>query len=197
MPYKYSRSEITYGRMAFHVWNRGTNRRAIFLDDEDRAKFLEILRRHLSPVVSRDESGRKYRYLGDGVRLYAFALMPNHFHLVVEQLTVGGLESLMQSLSNAYVQYFNRRHNRRGPLFAGPYRQRVLLTPGKIRTAITYVHANHGEACDCRWCSHRIFIDPERHAPGWLAAPAALELFGGTPGYKRFRELRQELDQIL
>lgn len=80
----------------YHVTAWGNARQDIFLDDEDRQRFLEMLTR----VVSRFH-----------LRLYAYCLMDNHFHLVVET-PKANLSKAMRQLNSVYTQFFNRRHGR-------------------------------------------------------------------------------------
>ena len=80
MPSRNSRKEYVPETM-YHVYNRGHNKDKIFLDDNDYAVFLNLLKRYLSKTVVTDEKGRPYEQLRDEVELVAFCLMPNHFHL--------------------------------------------------------------------------------------------------------------------
>src|SRR6266705_1694555 len=89
----------------FHVTQRGNNQHDIFVDDQDRIFFLELLGKCVN------------RY---GWIITAYVLMSNHFHFVV-QLTCNSLSRGMQWLSTRYVQKFNRRHGRKGHLFQGPF----------------------------------------------------------------------------
>lgn len=180
----------------FHVWHRGIGRKTIFRDHEDRRFFLQLLKRHLSQTAEFcDSSGRGYRKLHEQVQLLSFCLMGNHFHLVLHQITCDGIERLMRSVMRAYVGYFNARYGSSGPLFSGPYRARALSSPGKTRTAIAYVHDNHGSACGCEFCSNRFFVE-DPHAPSWLAVERALEIFGGADAYRRFRRGRRTMKDL-
>lgn len=180
----------------YHVWHRGIGRKTIFRDREDRRFFLQLLKRHLSQTTEfHDSSGRSYRKLHDQVRLLAFCLMGNHFHLVLRQITRDGIERLMRSVMRAYVGHFNAKYGESGPLFAGPNRARELMTAGKARTAIAYVHDNHGRNCVCEFCSNRFFTD-QPHAPSWVSVELALEVFGGVSEYRRFRRGRMAMRDL-
>jgi REP element-mobilizing transposase RayT len=89
---------IEYPGALYHVTARGNARQDIFLDDEDRRRFIGVLDR----VVSRC-------YL----LLHAYCLMENHFHLVVET-PEANLSKAMRQLNGVYTQAFNRRHGRVG-----------------------------------------------------------------------------------
>ena len=65
----------------YHVYNRGVDKRDIFLDDQDCAVFLGLLKRHLDKKPYIGSQGRNYEWLVNDIEIVAFCLMPNHFHL--------------------------------------------------------------------------------------------------------------------
>src|SRR5262245_7521982 len=89
----------------YHVTARGNERRAIYRDDRDRLRFLELL----------GEARERY-----GVRVHAYVLMDNHFHLLVET-PEANLSRAMQWLNVSYSVWFNRRRDRSGHLFQGRF----------------------------------------------------------------------------
>ncbi len=93
-----------------HVMARGIERRAIFRDDTDRADFVRRL-------ATRAEAG--------AVTVYAWALLPNHFHLLIRTGT-RPLAHTMRALLTGYAGAFNRRHHRRGHLFQNRYKSIVV-----------------------------------------------------------------------
>lgn len=94
-----------------HVLWRGNGREGVFADAQDRQAFTALLVQHAQ---------------AQGVALHAWALMPDHLHLLVTPLRDGALSLCMQAVGRAYVQSFNRRHGRRGTLWEGRYRSTVL-----------------------------------------------------------------------
>jgi REP element-mobilizing transposase RayT len=177
----------------FHVYNRERNRDPMFIDDEDRRMFLSIVRRYLSVVVHKDARGRPYRCLRTHVRLLAFALMDNHFHLVLRQLRAGGMEVLMRSVMTSYVQYFNRRHDGGGSMFVERYRAAEKVDRRSKLNAIAYVHDNHSLDCRCEFCSHRFYMAPISETPSWIEAQTGVTMFGGVEKYLNYREHRSGL----
>jgi len=159
-------------RGAYHVYNRTRDRRLLFVDDEDRRVFIALL-------------GRFARAHAERVAVVAYCPMGTHFHLILWQKEEGGLEAFMRSLLTAYVKHHHRRHNSTGALFAGPYRARRLETPKAFKWAVVYVHDNHRDGVAHRFSSHTAFIDDSARPP-WLAADAALRVFGGEDAYKRY-----------
>ena len=89
----------------FHVTQRGNDRRAVFLDDQDRLRYLGILARGLA---------------FDGSRLHAYCLLSNHLHLLVET-SDRPLSQFMQRVGSRHARTFNDRWRRSGHLFQGRF----------------------------------------------------------------------------
>ncbi len=140
----------------YHIYNRGVEKRNVFLRDKDYLRFVHDLYEfndadpvsnlwyHFDPKYSEVEPHyipreRKKRKLL--VEILAFVLMPNHYHLILRQLRRNGIIDFMQKLGG-YTMYFNKVNQRVGPLFQGRYKA-VLVekTPHFIYLPL-YVHAN-------------------------------------------------------
>src|SRR3989339_328711 len=148
---------IEYPGAYYHVMNRGLARSNIFLDDNDRQRFLGLI----------GETSKLWK-----VEVYAYCLMANHYHLLV-QTPGGGLSRAMRHLDGVYTQRYNRMHRRDGSLFRGRYRA-ILIEPEEYFMAVArYIHRNPAEAragVDIRryrWSSHRWYLDKKR-CPEWL-----------------------------
>jgi putative transposase len=105
---------------------RGNERRDIFRDDEDRIEFLGSL---------------DYALKTHGNRLYSYALMNNHFHLLLET-PLGGLGEFMRRFNITYTGYFKRRHNRVGHLYQGGYKSIVVEKDEYLSALSRYIHLN-------------------------------------------------------
>ena len=112
--------------VAHHVMVRGIERRALFMDDVDRRELL----RRLSVLVPEL-----------GFRCFAWALMPNHFHLVVRSGPVR-VSRLMARLGTGYARYFNRRHDRVGHLLQNRFRSRRVVDDADLLGLVLYVSRN-------------------------------------------------------
>jgi putative transposase len=110
----------------YHVMSRGNARQEIFLEDGDRARFLE----RLTVTCAR------FR-----VRCHAYCQMRNHFHLVLEPSTLP-LSRMMQQLNSSYSQWFNRKHSRVGHVLQGRYRALVLDDESYLRRVVRYIALN-------------------------------------------------------
>jgi len=109
-----------------HVMGRGIERRDIFLNDEDRNDFITRLGALAQP--------------GD-LDVYAWALLPNHFHLLVKTRH-RPLSSSMRKLLTGYVVNFNRRHRRFGHLFQNRYKSIVCQEDAYLKELVRYIHLN-------------------------------------------------------
>jgi REP element-mobilizing transposase RayT len=117
---------IDFPGAAHHVYARGIEKRDIYSDDDDRSVFLNRLGFNLD------------RW---NMRCFAWTLMPNHFHLLVQSDT-GTLSTFMHCLLSGYSQYFNKRHNRVGHLFQNRYKSPLIVNAGHFRDVVRYIHMN-------------------------------------------------------
>jgi putative transposase len=134
----------------YHIYNRGVDKRAIFIDDQDCHIFLHYLKMYLIPkeeVIALSQIDKrsihflKYN-LSAEIDLLTFALMPNHFHLLIKQHTNDGMSKLMKRLMTAYVTYFNRKYKRRGPLFESVYKACNIDNDSYLLHLSRYIHLN-------------------------------------------------------
>jgi putative transposase len=149
----------------YHIYNRGVEKRLVFMDDKDYRVFLGYLKLYLMPV---DPTVKPHKDLSDQVELAAYCLMPNHFHLLVRQSSERGIESLMRCLTGAYVRYFNHRHRRVGSLFQDTYKAVRILNDAHLYQIESYIHENpeHLVADISRYPYSSLRW--ENSAPAWL-----------------------------
>jgi putative transposase len=117
---------IQYENACYHVTCRGNGRQQIFLADFDRTKFLELLARSVETYQ---------------VRLIAFVLMTNHFHLVVKT-PHANLQELMRHFNISYTAYFNKRHGSSGHLYQGRYKAFLIDADSYLLEVSRYLHLN-------------------------------------------------------
>ncbi|MGK2877743.1 MAG: transposase [Solirubrobacterales bacterium] len=176
-------------RRPYHVFNRGLNKRAVFIDDADRRYFLYLVRRHLGQKQSKDARGRPLVHLTPLIAVVAYCLMTTHFHLIVWQRDPNGIAELMNRVLSAYTRYFNQRHGNTAPLFDGPVRAKPVKTREHFRWLVRYVHDNHPSGLGYEFSSHRAWADPS-FRPGWLEVEPALKLFGDLSDYHAYLDKR-------
>src|ERR1043166_5683188 len=110
----------------YHIYNRGINKRRIFLEDVDYAVFLNLLKRYLDKEPTKDRKGREYEWLHNRIELLAFCLMPNHFHLLLYQKDPEAMTRLLRGVCTSYTGYFNKKYKRMGPLFQDRFKASLI-----------------------------------------------------------------------
>jgi len=110
----------------YHITSRGNNRNSIFSKETDYRKFLDYL----------TKAKKKYKFY-----LYAYMLMGNHYHLLVETIEPN-LSRIMQYINTAYTVYFNRKYKKNGHLFQGRYKSIVVDKDNYLLELTRYIHLN-------------------------------------------------------
>lgn len=135
----------------YHIYNRGVEKRKIFLDEQDYKVFLTCLKQYLSNPET--EPKRQIlqgltlqyhpskNYYGE-IELLSFCLMPNHLHLLIKQKGKDSIKKFTQSLFTRYSIYFNRKYKRPGPLFQGVYKAINVINKDYLLDLTRYIHKN-------------------------------------------------------
>ncbi len=179
----------------YHIYNRGVEKRQIFLDDQDYRVFLSYLKRYLSPSDLEDQHiTREFRDLSHNVQLIAFCLMPNHFHLLVKQISERGMADLMRGVSTRYSMYFNRKYDRVGGLFQGIYKAAFINQDEYFVHLSRYIHRNPDSYQNYPYSSYQYYLSRD---PVWLRSSSVLELFDSVKEYKTFVESKENSDTLL
>lgn len=172
----------------YHVYNRGVERRPIYVSRRDYEVFVSALSRRLSytPGTVLDNRNRDFK-----VELHAYCLMPNHFHLLIKQTDERSLIPFMRSLTNSYVSYFNRRYRRVGSLFQDRYKARIIESDKELLDVSGYIHRNPfkktGGYQYYRHSSYRFYRGNQSQS--WLKTGRILALAGGRSNYCGFVEV--------
>lgn len=126
----------------YHVYNRGVDKRTIFEDEMDYKIFLSYLKNYLLPPTPQQVRPVRQSKIFQELQLICYALMPNHFHLLLKQNTKHGIVSFMRRISNAYTKHFNERYKRVGPLFQGKYKGVLVTEDPYLLHLSRYIHLN-------------------------------------------------------
>jgi len=160
----------------YHVYNRGHNREDIFFERENYLHFLRKVREHLTHECC---------------EVIAYCLMPNHYHLLV-QLLQPEFSEAMKLLGLSYVKAINKRFDRVGPLFQGPFAAIHVDEESYLLHLTRYIHLNPVAAAfvkrpeDWEYSSYREYVGMRN---GTLPSPQViLTQFGSVEGYRRFVE---------
>ena len=136
---------LTVAGYPHHIIQRGNNRQAIVVDNEDDQRLLDLLKEHAA----------KHE-----VAIHAYVLMSNHLHLLATPATPEGVPRMMQGVGRSYVRYFNRRHHRSGTLWEGRYRSTLIQAERYLLACMAYIDLNPVRAgmvaapADYPWSSH-------------------------------------------
>ena len=176
----------------YHVYNRGVEKRDIFIDEQDYAVFLHLLKYYLSPLdldnmhpllQFQDFSVKKIYPLANlekEVDLITYCLMPNHFHLIIKQHSIDGVSKLLLKVATTYAMYFNKRYKRVGYLFQGPYRAVLVESESYLLHLSRYIHLNPVDLkgvppFDYPYSSYKYFLGKARS--GWIKPKIILDYF--------------------
>ncbi|MBI2052500.1 MAG: transposase [Candidatus Sungbacteria bacterium] len=144
----------------YHIYNRGTEKRDIFLDSKDYERFLYLLlacndanpilnsQYHYRGFASIEKEEKKRDKLVD---IVCFCLMPNHFHIMLKQVKEKGVPLFMQKLGTGYTMYFNVKKERSGALFQGVFKAVHIDKQNYLDRLTTYIHLNPVELIEPRW----------------------------------------------
>lgn len=155
----------------YHLYNRGAHKQRIFTNEIDYRRFLLLL--HLSNNAKREPvrvANLLRRYQGYSwldifikepveerlVDVFAYCLMPNHFHIVVRQIKKNGITLFMKKLLTAYSMYFNTKYDHSGVLFQGRFKSSLIDSESYFRYIFSYVHLNPVELYQPNWKSGKI-----------------------------------------
>lgn len=139
---------IEFEGALYHVVARGNRKEDIFHSKNDYERYLDLLSRYKA----------RYHY-----RLYAYVLMPNHLHLLIETAEIP-LSKTMQGLQQSYTAFFNRKYGAVGHLFQGRYKAILCDRDAYLLTLVKYIHLNPlrarivTRADEYPWSSHHAYL---------------------------------------
>ena len=135
------KSESDYFRAIFSLYEFNNNKGITIRN----CRLLARQRRHREPFSGNfDQKSEPF------LELMSFCLMPNHFHLLVRQIRQNGVVDFMRKLGTGFAGFFNRKYNRKGPLFS-KYRTVHIRDNKQLKTAFVYIHANPISLIEPNW----------------------------------------------
>ena len=204
----------------YHILSRGVDKRKIFMDDEDYlrgihdlfefndvesannltyffGKYMDVRR----PYIEREKKKRTRKLL---VKIHAFSLIPNHYHLLLSAVAENGIPLFMKKFNGGYAKYFNGKYERKGTLFEGRYKKVIIKDEAHFIHLPYYIHLNPLDLITpewrerklnnftkamkflnlYRWSSHLDYAG-EKNFPSVTQREFLLGLFGGHEQYKR------------
>lgn len=148
----------------YHCYNRGVDKRKIFLSRKYYDRFLALLYLGNNTAPTRIDDIEKYRgsqsllersYQEEReetlVDIGAYCLMPNHFHILMHEKEEGGIAKFMQKIGTGYTMYFNKKEERTGSLLGGTFKARHVADDIYFKRVVNYIHANSAELVEPKW----------------------------------------------
>lgn len=203
----------------YHIYNRGTEKRSIFLDQQDYSIFLSYLKEYLTPKdieslnivlqsirttsAEKEAAKRKLKMnnFTSDITLLAYCLMPNHFHFLIKQKDAGSMDKFMNSLGTRYTMYFNKKYKRVGSLYQGVYKAAMVYTDEQLLNLSRYIHKQAlslpSLSGSDQPSSYNIYIGKQKTE--WVNPEEILQFFSKRfpkLSYKNFTSAEDDLDVI-
>ncbi len=199
----------------YHAMSRGVDKRKIFMDSTDRLRFITNLsvfndsrcvsNLRNSGIATNRHATYHPETRNQLVAIYAFCLMPNHYHLLLGPTgeETNSMSRFFQKLNNGYAQYFNKKHGRKGTLFETRFKRIEIKNESHFLHLPYYIHCNPLDLFDkgwrnrsiknfnaswnflerYQWSSHQAYLGKSTF-PHVLQREFLSESFGGASGYK-------------
>ena len=197
-----NREKIALGEY-YHIYNRGSDKMLIFRNRNDLDRFFDSLTFFNSkkPIVSlREARNEENKKRNDRlVELVCYCLNPNHFHLLLKEISEGGISEFMKRLCGGYTWYFNNKYRRSGNLFQGTFKSIRIESNEQLLHLGAYINLN--------WKVHKISgLTAGKIRSSWeeylgkskeniCAKEIILKQFKSVKDYKNFTE--SSLEKIL
>ena len=191
----------------YHLYNRGVEKRKIFLDRQDYNVFLSYLNDYLTPKdtellyaqisdlrTSPEEKAtarkllRMNNFEGD-LTMLAYCLMPNHFHFFIKQHNPNTIDKFMNSLGTRYTMYFNKKYERVGSLYQGVYKAAPILEETHYLHLSRYIHK---QAYKTQPCSYDEYL--RKKITAWVKPDEILNFFSKTHPYLSYEAFVKSTD---
>lgn len=155
----------------YHIYNRGVDKRDVFLDENDYMRFLKNLREFNNNLIREErlriQNNLKSEFDSDTesnseeqfAEIIAYCLNSNHYHLILKQNSEKGIEKFMQKIGTGYTNYFNKKYERSGVLFQGKFKaisidsNEYLLYLSAYVNRNNFIHGYGNNSKEWKYCS--------------------------------------------
>lgn len=199
--YRMRKIKFTNGEF-YHIFNRGVDKRQVFMDDDDLCRFFQSMDEFntIDPIGSIFENS--FRKVENSifergeklVNFICYCLNPNHYHFILEQLVEKGVEKFMHRLGSGYTTYFNQKNKRSGSLFQGKYKAVHIDSNEYLLHVSAYVNLNNkvhklGDSVPKSKSSWSEYLKSRGNAKDdFCSKEIVLNQFGSIGEYKSFAE---------
>jgi putative transposase len=165
----------------YHLYNRGHNKEKIFFEEENYIYFLNQFKKYLLPHVD----------------VFAYCLMPNHFHFFIRINHVAAFEKGLKNFLISYAKAVNKKYNRVGSLFQGRYKIAEITSDSYYTRIITYIHQNPLVAGmvkaleEYKYSSYQAYLS---EIPSALKRGEVIDWFGGTDEFINCHKMLTKID---
>lgn len=192
----------------YHIFNRGVDKRDVFMEDRDFLRFLKSIKEFnvLEPIGSlyrleelrkkktSDVVGRHRMSQTPLVRIIVYCLNPNHYHLILKQSVEGGISEFMKRLGDGYTKYFNHKYDRSGALFQGKFKAIHIDTNEYLLWLSGYVNGNAeihkiAKAKNWKWCSYLDYFRKKEEGLCSKSKKIILDQFDDIKQYEKSIEI--------
>lgn len=136
----------------YHLYNRGIEKRIIFLDRHDYRHFLLLMYLcNSSRSITLRDIGKTFDRGETIVDIGAYCLMPNHFHILIKEKIKNGASLYMKKLLTGYSMYFNKKYKRTGHLFESTFKSSYVESDQYLKYLYAYIHLNPAKVIDKNW----------------------------------------------
>lgn len=181
----------------YHVYARGASKQDIFIVPDDFEFFINLFARYLSNEPVQDRAGIAYPHYAVDVKLLAYCLMGNHFHLLLYQVDQQAMARLMKSIMTSYSRYFNFKYKRSGALFESTYKASRIENDAYLQHITRYIHLNPRYWKRYPYSSYTWYAAEEHCRPEWLHTTPILDLFASQTAYTEFVADYEEQKEIM
>lgn len=198
----------------YHIYNRGVEKRKIFLDQQDYSVFLSYLKEYLLPKDEKELYERlsntstfykekdkilkilRLNNFSQEITLLSYCLMPNHFHLFIKQKNKDAIDSFMNSIATRYTMYFNKKYKRVGSLYQDVYKAVLINNEEQFLHLSRYIHKQALNSKN-QPCSYPEFLGIRQTL--WIKPEEILSYFSRTNpslSYQNFVTQPEETDNL-
>ena len=171
-----------YPGARYHVMVRGNNKQNIFLDDQDRGVYCNIIK----------EQPEKFN-----IKIFSYCMMTNHVHFAIEVNDIS-LDNVMHNINLRYTKYFNKKRERIGHLYQARYKPLLIIEDRYLKNLIRYIHLNPVRSGLVKspdqyfWSSHNYYLG-KCELP-WVSKEEGMSLFvpSNNEGYRKFMLSKSE-----
>ena len=180
----------------YHLFNRGSDKREVFLQPRDYTRFLQTLN-YYQFQDTKPKFSHRFNYKLKSLKLsldnklvnfICYCLMPNHFHLLVQQLKEKGISIFVSQLLNSYTKYFNTKYKRVGHLFQSTFKSVRIENEEQLLHVSRYIHLNPivseitEDLDNYPWSSYHEYV----RGPKICSTEEILRSFSSKEVYKQF-----------